>query len=71
MTEKSVGQENSMHLRDMSILSSKFRYMDRIISQATEIELHANNVSREYGLYLSTSWKLLISCLPFARRSKC
>jgi hypothetical protein len=37
--------------------------MDRIVREAIEIELHPNNMNREMGFCLSSSWKPLISSL--------
>jgi hypothetical protein len=42
--------------------------MDHIIREATEIELHPNNMNREDGSYLSKSLKPLICSLRDCRK---
>jgi hypothetical protein len=49
------------------ILATKTRYMDCIIREAIEIELHYENIHREGGFYLSKSWKPLICSLKRPR----
>jgi hypothetical protein len=40
--------------------------MDRIVREATEIELHPYNINREGGFCLSKSWKPLIGSLKLS-----
>jgi hypothetical protein len=40
-----------------------FRYMDRNVREATEMELHTYSINREGGFCLSKSWKPLIGSL--------
>jgi hypothetical protein len=54
---------NSFKFHEISILATKARYMDRIIGEAIEIELHPNNMNREVGFCLSKAWKPLICSL--------
>jgi hypothetical protein len=60
--EKSAVAEHSVDLGHRilfhctSILATKSRYMDRIVREAIEIELHPNNMNREMGFCLSSSW---------------
>jgi hypothetical protein len=50
-----------------SILFPKSRYMDQMIREGIEIELHLNKMSREGGLCLNWSWRTLIHSLKSHR----
>jgi predicted GIY-YIG superfamily endonuclease len=60
VAEHSVDLGHRIQLHNISIFATKTRYMDRIISEAIEIELHPNNMNREVGFCLGKSWKPLI-----------
>ena len=49
--------------QDTWILSTVFSYMERIIREAVELELHRNNMNREDSLTLSMSRKPLLHLL--------
>jgi hypothetical protein len=63
----SISRGHRIQLQNTKILSTQSRYMDRLIKEAIEIELHLNNMNREDGLVLSQSWKPLIHSLKACR----
>jgi hypothetical protein len=63
IAEHSIDQGHRIQFNNSSILASKTRYIDRIVREATEIELHPYNINREGGFCLSKSWRPLISSL--------
>jgi hypothetical protein len=58
--EHSISLGHHIKLQDTTILSTSMTYMDWMIREATEIELHPNNMNREDGLHPSQPWKPLI-----------
>jgi hypothetical protein len=68
MTEHSINLGHCFQLQNTTVLSTKSRYMNQMIREAIEIELHPNNLNRENGLHLSQSWKPLIHSVKGRRK---
>lgn len=55
----SVDLGHRIQFHNTSLLTTKTQYMDHIVKEAAEIELHPNNMNKEVEICLSKSWKPL------------
>jgi hypothetical protein len=63
VTKHSISQGHCIQFHSASILTTKTRYIDHIVREAIETEIHPYNINREGGFCLSKSWKPLIFTL--------
>lgn len=67
VAEHVVTHNNLIKFQDTWILSTVPGYMDYLIREAVELELHHNDVNREDGLTLCRAWKHLFHLLRDSR----
>jgi hypothetical protein len=63
LAEHGFNDNHKILLQEVEVLSTTYGYLDRLIMEAIEVNLHPNNINRDDGLILSGAWKPIIRLL--------
>jgi hypothetical protein len=67
MAEHSLTTYHRIDFDGTSKLRTATRYMDRLVREAIEIQLHPDNFNRDDGFNLSHTWRPIIKMLQLPR----
>jgi hypothetical protein len=63
LAEHSLEHDHKIGFQNTKILAKTSGYMERLIMDAIQVEIHPNNLNREDGLRLSNTWKPIFKCI--------
>jgi hypothetical protein len=56
VAEHSIDSGHRIEFNETEVLAKTSRYMDRLVKEATKINLHPDNINREEGFKLTKAW---------------